>query len=619
MKKLLVFSSLLLACTLAGYFVTPTSAAKGAKFFRSVNAVPGRYIVVLKQTGRTEYSGSNLNVEGTSYQLAGEFAANVDAVYDTALNGFAGAMSEESAIQMSQDYRVEYVEEDAYASVESVQANATWGLDRLDQRTLPLSSTFQYATTGSGVHAYVIDSGIRVTHQDFGGRASIAADFVGDGQNGNDCLGHGTHVAGTIGSSTYGVAKNVRLHAVRVFGCDGSGMVSGILQAVNWVTSNRINPAVANMSLSLSGVSNTLDTAISNSIASGVTYTIAAGNNGTDACNYSPARVPNAITVGSIASNDYRMGYSNQGSCLDIYAPGNGVVSLSNADDVSARSMNGTSMAALHVAGVAALYLESNPSASPATVTSQILNGATVGVVWNVDGVSANRLLHSWVGGMQAPEAPAKVTIIKQVVNASGGTSSSTTFGYLATNLGVSSFALVDNNAPPSDRFENPNLIPTEGVNNDIVVTEGSVSGWNLNSIQCSETAGSGMTNIQNSTVDVANRKAVIKVEPGESVTCTFISQELAPSVSPVSVSGRVTDSRGRALKNVSVNVKDLNTGAVYSAVTTSFGYYNFQGLLTTHFFEMTAKASRQIFLPDTRSFTLNDNLSGVDFTASTK
>jgi subtilisin family serine protease len=464
-----------------------------------------------------------------------------------------------------------------------------------------------------------LDTGIRITHQDFGGRASVAVDLVGDGQNGNDCNGHGTHVAGTVGSSTYGVAKGVSLHAVRVLVCDGSGNLSTVIAGVNWITANRINPAVVNISLSLSGTSFTLDNAITTSIASGVNYAIAAGNFFDDACNYSPARTPNAITVGAITSTDARAGYSNQGPCLDIYAPGHGIVSLSNADDVSARSMSGTSMAAPHVAGVIALYLEANPSASPATVTQNVLNGATTGLVWNVDGVSANRLLYSWIGGMQAPSAPAKVTIIKQVTNASGGTSSSTTFGYSATNLGVSSFALIDNNAPPSDRFVNPNLIPSEGVNNDIVVTEGTVSGWNLNSIQCTETAGPGMPNVQNSSVDVAGRKAIIKVEPGESVTCTFTSTELAPTSAPVSVSGRITDSQGRGLKSVNVAIQDLNTGVISYATTSSFGYYSIQGLLTTHFFEISVSARRRAFTPDSRSFTLNDNLAGVDFVATTK
>jgi subtilisin family serine protease len=614
MKKFFAISSILLTFVFAGNFVPQHSAAKGSKFFRAENAVPGRYIVVLNSAATLSKYESAANVEAVSYELAGEYNASVDKVYDSAINGFAAAMDESSAMNMSVDSRVAWVEEDAIAYAQAVQSGATWGLDRLDQRALPLSSSFQYSTTGSGVHAYIIDSGIRVTHQDFGGRASVAADFIGDGQNGNDCNGHGTHVAGTIGGTTYGVAKGVSLHAVRVLQCDGNGLISQMISGINWVTSNRINPAVANISISLTGISPSLDTAVSNSVNSGVTYTIAAGNFSGDACNYSPERVPNAITVGSIASNDARPGYSNQGPCLDIYAPGNGVYSLSNADDVSTRMMNGTSMAAPHVAGVAALYLESNPSATPAMVTQQILNGATVGAVWNVDGVSANRLLYSWVGGMQAAEAPAQVTIIKKVTNAQGGNTSSTSFGYSATNLGVNSFALIGNNAPPSDRFVNPNVVPAEAGNTDIVVTEAGVSGWNLNSIQCTETAGSGMTNIKNTTVDVANRKAVIKVEPGENVTCTFASQELAPSAIPVSVSGRVLDPKGRAMKGVYVSAFDQNTGGVYTVSTNSFGYYNLNGLLTTHAYVVGASSKRYVFSPDTISINLSDSLNNANF-----
>jgi hypothetical protein len=290
------------------------------------------------------------------------------------------------------------------------------------------------------------------------------------------------------------------------------------------------------------------------------------------------------------------------------------VISLSNADDVSTRMMNGPSMAAPHVAGVAALYLESNPLATPAMVAQQIINGASVGAVWNVDGVSANRLLYSWIGGMQAPEAPAQVTIIKQVTNATGGSSSTTSFGYSATNLGVNSFSLVGNNAPPSDRFVNPNVIPPEAGNTDIVVTEASVSGWNLNSIQCTETAGSGMTNIKNTTVDVANRKAIIKVEPGENVTCTFASQELAPTAIPVTVSGRVTDAKGRGMKGIYVSAFDQNTGQVYTVPTNSFGYYALNGLLTTHAYVVGASSKRYTFSPDTMAINLSDSLNNADF-----
>jgi hypothetical protein len=259
-----------------------------------------------------------------------------------------------------------------------------------------------------------------------------------------------------------------------------------------------------------------------------------------------------------------------------------------------------------------------NPSASAATVSQNVLNSATPGKVTNSDGFG-NRLLYSWVGGMQAPETPARVTIIKKVINASGGTTSTKTFGYSATNLGVSSFSLAGNGAPPADRFDNPNVMPTEGASSDIVVTEASVSGWNLNSIQCTESAGSGMTNIQNSSVDLSNRKAVIKVEQGETVTCTFTSQEVAATSAPATVSGRIVTSNGKGIRGVQIYMTDYDTGSSYAAITNSFGYYSFSGLPTTHFYELSVSAKRYSFSPAIRSFTLSSDLSSVDFVGSSR
>jgi subtilisin family serine protease len=241
----------------------------------------------------------------------------------------------------------------------------------------------------------VIDSGIRATHADFGGRVVAGFDAFADGQNGNDCYGHGTHVAGTIGSSTYGVAKNVTLHSVRVLNCSGSGTISGIVAGIDWVTGNHIKPAVANISVSAAGGSTSLDAAIDKSVAAGVTFVVAAANNAADACGYSPARVPNAITVGAIGNNDERANFSNFGSCVDIFAPGLGIVSLSNADDSSVATKSGTSMASPHVAGAAALFLETNQMASPAMVADALTTSATAGAITNAGTGSPNRLLYS--------------------------------------------------------------------------------------------------------------------------------------------------------------------------------------------------------------------------------
>jgi subtilisin family serine protease len=272
------------------------------------------------------------------------------------------------------------------------QSNPPWGLDRIDQRNRPLSGTYSYTSTGAGVNAYIIDTGIRRSHTQFGGRAFTGFDAVTSGGSANDCNGHGTHVAGTVGGSTYGVAKSVRLYAVRVLSCSGSGSTSGVIAGVNWVTSNHVKPAVANMSLG-GGISTALDTAVRNSIAAGVTYAIAAGNSNTNASNSSPARVGEAITVGSSTSTDARSSFSNYGSVVDVFAPGSSILSAWYTSNTATRTLSGTSMAAPHVAGVAARILQGSPGSSPAAVQSTIVSTATTGRLTGLPTGTANRLL----------------------------------------------------------------------------------------------------------------------------------------------------------------------------------------------------------------------------------
>jgi subtilisin family serine protease len=293
---------------------------------------------------------------------------------------------------LSRDDRVAFVEEDSVMEALVTQNNPPWGLDRIGQRDLPLNRTYSYTTTGAGVNAYIIDTGIRRTHTQFGGRAVVGFDAIGDGQNTNDCNGHGTHVSGTVGGSTYGVAKSVRLFAVRVLGCNGSGSTSGVIAGVDWVTANHISPAVANMSLG-GGVSTALDTAVRNSIASGVTYAIAAGNSNTNAANASPARVAEAITVGATTMSDARSSFSNFGSVVDIFAPGSSILSASNASDTATATLSGTSMATPHVAGVVARFLQGNPGATPAQARNELVAQATLNHLSGIASGTANRLL----------------------------------------------------------------------------------------------------------------------------------------------------------------------------------------------------------------------------------
>jgi subtilisin family serine protease len=358
----------------------------------SPTAIEGQYLVVLKAdaVGAPGSALAKSSVNGKALGLARKYGGAVGEVFDAALTGFSVSMNRGQARKLAADPEVAYVEQDQVISLDATQTGAPWGLDRIDQRNRPLSGTYTYPNTASNVHVYVIDTGIRITHTQFGGRATWGANFAG-GQS-TDCNGHGTHVAGTIGGSTYGVAKAAQLVAVKVLNCQGSGTTSGVVSGINWVTSNAIKPAAANMSLG-GGASSTIDNAVANSVASGVTYAVAAGNSNANACNSSPARTPSAITVGATDINDARASFSNFGSCVDIFAPGVNIPSAWRTSDTATNTISGTSMASPHVAGAAALVLSANPSWTPSQVTNFLVSNATTGVVTSPGSGSPNRLL----------------------------------------------------------------------------------------------------------------------------------------------------------------------------------------------------------------------------------
>ena len=361
--------------------------------------IQDQYIVVLEDeaAGTAEAPArSGLSVSIVAVDMAARYGGTVFFFYETALKGFAIRMPERAAQRLAADPRVSFVEQDSEVFAVVTQSPATWGIDRIDERALPRSNSYTYNTTASNVHAYVIDTGIRATHTQFGGRVSGGMTAINDGRGTADCNGHGTHVSGTIGGSTYGVAKAVRLHPVRVLNCSGSGTNSGVISGVNWVADNRVLPAVANMSLG-GGASSALDSAVNGAINRSVTFAVAAGNSNANACNFSPSRVAAAITVGSTTGSDARSSFSNFGTCLDIFAPGSSITSAWSTTDTATNTISGTSMASPHVAGVAALYLATHTTASPATVRNAIVNSATTNVVGNRGSGSPNRLLYSLI------------------------------------------------------------------------------------------------------------------------------------------------------------------------------------------------------------------------------
>jgi subtilisin family serine protease len=357
---ILVFSVVAMACT--DQATAPAVAESSEQPMLSAGgAQEGSYIVVLKE------GGNPLAVAAVS-------GVTPSHVYTNALNGFAAVLNEGQLNALRNMPHVDYVEADQTFTVDAVQSNATWGIDRTDQRSLPRDGLYHYNRTGLNVYAYIIDTGIRASHNQFGGRASNVYDAFGG--NGNDCNGHGTHVAGTVGGSTHGMAKGVRLRGLRVLDCNGSGSTSGIIASIDWLRVNHVKPAVANMSLG-GGWSSAMNTAVNNLHNAGVLVVVAAGNSNANACNYSPASASNAYTIASSTSSDAKSSFSNYGSCVNLYAPGSSITSTWYTSNTATNTISGTSMASPHVAGLAALIFETNRTASPAAVAKWITDNAT--------------------------------------------------------------------------------------------------------------------------------------------------------------------------------------------------------------------------------------------------
>jgi len=362
-----------------------TAAAKSSVV---ANNSAVNYIVVYKPSVNVSEKAKALTSKGQ----------HVKRTFRSAFNGLLVSLTAIEAENLAKNNDVVMLEKDAPVTISAAGAVSrsalSWGLDRLDQRLLPLNNRISTSQNGFGIKTYVVDTGIRFDHTEFSGRAQPGFDVIGDGQNGSDCNGHGTHVAGTVGGTNYGVAPQVSLVAVRVLNCSGSGTISGVIAGLNWVIENHLagQPAVANISLGGS-YSAALNTATANTVADGVSVAVAAGNSNANACNYSPASAPSAITVGATANTDWRASYSNYGSCLDLFAPGSSIKSAWNSSSSALGTISGTSMAAPHVAGVAALILSGNPASTPAQVAALLSSSATLNVVKSAGARSPNRLL----------------------------------------------------------------------------------------------------------------------------------------------------------------------------------------------------------------------------------
>jgi serine protease len=418
----------------------------------SEKAIKDAYIVVFNTPSIINLQDAAAIAEFSTQQaniLANDYNVSVVKNFGSALNGVLINASAKQITELQNDPKIKYIEQDQImsitpqVSIAGDQASPTWGLDRIDQRDLPLDNNYHYDYDGTGVTAYVVDTGVLNSHNEFGGRASSGYDFIDNDSDATDCNGHGTHVAGTIGGSTYGVAKNVNIVGVRVLNCSGSGSNSGVISGINWVKNNASGPSVANMSLG-GGASQATDDAVNAAVAAGISFVVAAGNDNSNACNYSPARAADAITVGSTTSSDARSSFSNYGTCLDIYAPGSSITSAWYTSNSATNTISGTSMAAPHVAGVAAVYLNETPNMTPTQVTGMLSSRASNGKVSDAKTGSPNALLYSLAGSCEpdCPPSPGDTELFDEQTVSTAGAQGSETHYFIKVPANASSLTI---------------------------------------------------------------------------------------------------------------------------------------------------------------------------------
>ncbi|MFX0538349.1 S8 family serine peptidase [Ornithinimicrobium sp. Y1847] len=515
-------------------------------------SVSGSYIVMLDVAEEMK-KGPNANANERAHQAvkaaterkvrqARGKGIGVQHTYG-ALGGYAAQLSAAQVEELRADPDVAWIEEDSIVSIEATQSNPPWGLDRIDQRALPLDRSYTYTTTGQGVRSYIVDTGILTSHAQFSGRTVSGYSAINDGRGTSDCNGHGTHVAGTVGGSTYGVAKGTTLVPVRVLGCDGRGATSGIISALDWIAANAPRPSVVNMSLG-GGASLATDQAVDRVVARGIPVVVAAGNETQNACNVSPARAASAITVGSTTNTDARSSFSNFGSCLDLFAPGSSVLSAWHTSNSATNTISGTSMASPHVAGAAALYLQGNPSATPSQVRSAINSAATTGRVSDARTGSPNRLLYtpSLQGGGTTPTPPTEPAPGTGITNGgfengstgwSGDTGAIGSGGYAARS-GSNKAWLVGYGQARTERLEQQITVPSSGATLDFwlrVVTQERSTTTAFDRMQVQVTANGSTTVLGtwsnlHASAGYVQRSVSLNAFAGQTVTLRFIANE---------------------------------------------------------------------------------------------